>query len=52
MLCGCMVKHHIQHKTDLTFITFPDQLVHIFHSTKLGIDPVVIGNIISIVVHW
>ena len=50
MVCGGMVKHHIQHQSHSSFVRLPDQLLHILHRTESEVDAAIIRNIIPIIV--
>ncbi len=49
MLCGRMVKNHVQHKLHPPRFALADQLLQILHRSKLRVNLAVIRYIIAIV---
>ena len=51
MVGGSMVEDHIEHEADAAVGSFLDQGVGVVHGTEHGIDAVIIGYIIAVVIH-
>ena len=49
VLVRAVVDHQIHHDGDTAFFRFGNQLVHVGHGAKAGIDVVVVGDVIALV---
>ena len=46
-----MIDHQVHDDTNVTLLSFCDQLVHILHSPKNSCNRLIISNIITIIIH-
>ena len=45
-----MVEHHIEHDPDAVLPESGDHLLNIFHRAQLGVNGVVVGNVVAVIV--
>ncbi|CAG5146649.1 Uncharacterised protein [Streptococcus pneumoniae] len=51
MLIRGMIDHQVHDDTDITLLSFCNQLIHVLHGSKNSRNRLIISNIIAIIIH-